>query len=173
MVKLKTLQILEAYIFCILQYFATKLGNFTNFKMLFQVVVIDFIPFDKNKLPLNWRMIHCNFVKFCRCPQQNVSLKRYLPSVTNHEAIARHFTVDSSKNYLLLQAWPVVYDLSSHIYTTISSGGLPACCVACRLDKIHVPLHCIPKTKGSVRTRRSIKQCSVSLKGSVFMNEEK
>ena len=37
------MQILQAYIFCILQYFPTKLGNFTHFKMLFRAVVIDLV----------------------------------------------------------------------------------------------------------------------------------
>ncbi len=36
--------------FLILQHFATKLGNFTNFKMLFLVVVVDFVLLAYNKI---------------------------------------------------------------------------------------------------------------------------
>ena len=36
-------QTLQRYIFRILQHFATKLRIFTNFKMLFLTVVIDFV----------------------------------------------------------------------------------------------------------------------------------
>ena len=41
--KYKNLQISHCYIFFILQHFATKLCNFTNFQMLFLAVVIDFV----------------------------------------------------------------------------------------------------------------------------------
>jgi hypothetical protein len=37
------LQISQGYIFLILQHFATKLCNFTNFNMLFLAVVMDFV----------------------------------------------------------------------------------------------------------------------------------
>ena len=40
--SIQNLQTLQAYIFRILQYFATKLGNFTNFNILFLAVVKDF-----------------------------------------------------------------------------------------------------------------------------------
>ena len=39
----KSIQNLLGYIFPILQHFATKLCNFTNFKMLFLAVVMDFV----------------------------------------------------------------------------------------------------------------------------------
>ena len=39
----KNLQISQGYIFRILQHFATKLCNFTNFNMLFLAVVMDFV----------------------------------------------------------------------------------------------------------------------------------
>jgi hypothetical protein len=37
------LQISQGYIFRILQHFAAKLCNFTNFNMLFLAVVMDFV----------------------------------------------------------------------------------------------------------------------------------
>jgi hypothetical protein len=40
MVAIQNLQTLQGYIFRILQHFATKLGKFTNFSMLFLAVVI-------------------------------------------------------------------------------------------------------------------------------------
>ena len=39
----KNVQTSHCYIFLILQHFATKLCNFTNLKMLFLAVVIDFV----------------------------------------------------------------------------------------------------------------------------------
>ena len=39
----KIREILQGYIFRILQHFATKLCNFTNYKMLFLAVVMDFV----------------------------------------------------------------------------------------------------------------------------------
>ncbi len=39
----KSIQNLQGYIFRLLQDFATKLCNFTNFKMLFVTVVMDFV----------------------------------------------------------------------------------------------------------------------------------
>ena len=49
---------LPAYIFRILQYFATKLGNFTNFNMLFLAVVKDFDFFAKMKIQFKRGMVH-------------------------------------------------------------------------------------------------------------------
>jgi hypothetical protein len=40
---IQNLQISQGYIFRILQHFATKLCNFTNFNMLFLAVVMDFV----------------------------------------------------------------------------------------------------------------------------------
>ena len=40
---MQILQILQGYIFPIAQNFATELCNFTNFKKLFVVVLLDFI----------------------------------------------------------------------------------------------------------------------------------
>ena len=40
---LEVYKICEIYVFRILQYFATKLCNFTNFTMLFLAVVVDFV----------------------------------------------------------------------------------------------------------------------------------
>jgi hypothetical protein len=37
------MQISQGYIFLILEHFATKLCNFTNFNMLFLAVVMDFV----------------------------------------------------------------------------------------------------------------------------------
>jgi hypothetical protein len=39
----QNMQISQVYIFLILQHFATKLCNFTNFNMLFLAVVMDFV----------------------------------------------------------------------------------------------------------------------------------
>ena len=38
----KICKILQAFVFCILQHFATKLFNFTNFRMLFNAVAMNF-----------------------------------------------------------------------------------------------------------------------------------
>ena len=56
--NIQNLQTLQAYIFRILQYFATKLGNFTNFKMLFLAVVNDFAFFAKMKIQFKRGMVH-------------------------------------------------------------------------------------------------------------------
>ena len=57
--NIQNLQISQAYIFRILQYFATKLGNFTNFKMLFLAVVRDFaFFFGKMKIQFKRGMVH-------------------------------------------------------------------------------------------------------------------
>jgi hypothetical protein len=40
---IQNLRTLQGYIFHILQHFATKLCNFTNFNMLFLAVVMDFV----------------------------------------------------------------------------------------------------------------------------------
>ena len=42
-----------------LQYFATKLGSFTNFNMLFVAVVKDFDFFAKMKIHFKRGMVHC------------------------------------------------------------------------------------------------------------------
>ncbi len=49
----KKMQNLQGYIFLILQHFATKLSNSTNFEMLFLVVVMDSL-LDKNLVLYNW-----------------------------------------------------------------------------------------------------------------------
>ena len=51
-------QTLQAYIFHVLQYFATKLGNFTNFDTLFLVLVKDFDFFAKMKIQFKRGMVH-------------------------------------------------------------------------------------------------------------------
>jgi hypothetical protein len=40
---MQNLQIAQGYILRILQHFATKLCNFTNFKMLYLAAVMDFV----------------------------------------------------------------------------------------------------------------------------------
>jgi hypothetical protein len=42
--NIQNLQTSHCYIFPILQHFATKLCNFTNFKMLFLAVVVGIVP---------------------------------------------------------------------------------------------------------------------------------
>ena len=56
--SIQNLQTLQAYIFCILQHFATKLGSFTNFDMLFLAVVKDFDFFVKIKIQFKRGMVH-------------------------------------------------------------------------------------------------------------------
>ena len=56
---LQNLQTLKAYISHVLQYFATKRGSFTNFNMLFLVVVKDFDFFAKMKIQFKRGMVHC------------------------------------------------------------------------------------------------------------------
>ena len=71
----QNLQTSQAYIFRILQYFATKLGNFTNFNMLFLAVVKDFDFFAKMKIQFKRGMVHCpgsvlvRFIKLSGQPQ--------------------------------------------------------------------------------------------------------
>ena len=55
--SIQNLQTLQAYIFRILHHFATKLGNFTNFKMLFLAVVKDFAFFAKMKIQFKRGMV--------------------------------------------------------------------------------------------------------------------
>ena len=57
---MQNLQTSQAYIFRILQHFATKLGNFTNFNMLFLAVVKDFVFFAKMKIQFKRGMDHSN-----------------------------------------------------------------------------------------------------------------
>jgi hypothetical protein len=47
---IQNLQISQGYIFRILQQFATKLCNFTNFNMLFLAVVMDFVLLAEIKI---------------------------------------------------------------------------------------------------------------------------
>ena len=56
--SIQNLQTLQAYIFHVLQYFATKLGSFTNFNMLFLAVVKDFDFFAKMKIQFKRGMVH-------------------------------------------------------------------------------------------------------------------
>ena len=46
--------------FHVLQYFASKLGSFTNFNMLFLTVVEDFDFFAKMKIQFKRGMVHLN-----------------------------------------------------------------------------------------------------------------
>ena len=52
--NIQNLQTSQAYIFPILQHFATKLGNFTNFELLFLAVVKD----SKMKIQFKRGMAH-------------------------------------------------------------------------------------------------------------------
>ena len=56
--SIQNLQTLQAYIFHVLQYFATKLGSFTNFNMFFLAVVKDFDFFAKMKIQFKRGMVH-------------------------------------------------------------------------------------------------------------------
>ena len=56
--SVQNLQTSQAYIFRILQHFATKLGNFTNFNMLFLAVVKGFDFFAKMKIQFKRGMVH-------------------------------------------------------------------------------------------------------------------
>ena len=56
--NIQNLQTLQAYIFCTLQYFVTKLGDFTNFKMPFLAVVKDFILFAKMRIQSKRVMVY-------------------------------------------------------------------------------------------------------------------
>ena len=61
------------------------------------------------------------------------------------------------------------------IGAVITMNVLKAWCFgSCSLSKIHGLLDCVPTAKDSVTSRANrIKLCSVTLKGSVFMNDEK
>ena len=56
--RIQNLQTSQAYIFRILQHFATKLGSFTNFNMHFLAVVKDFDFFAKMKIQFKRGMVH-------------------------------------------------------------------------------------------------------------------
>ena len=43
--NIQNLETLHCYIFLILQHFATKLRNFTNFKIFFLTMMVDFVCF--------------------------------------------------------------------------------------------------------------------------------
>jgi hypothetical protein len=60
--SIQNLQILQGYIFHILQHFATKLCNFTNFSMLFPG--INFFCYDK-KLVYNGNSLLVPIIYFC------------------------------------------------------------------------------------------------------------
>ena len=62
--KYTNFQTSQAYIFRILQHFATKRGNFTNFNMLFLAVVKDFDFFAKMQIQFKRGMVHCLEVQF-------------------------------------------------------------------------------------------------------------
>ena len=49
----------SVFFLCILQYFVTKLGNFTNFNVLCLAVVIDFGVFCYRKIQYKRVMVHC------------------------------------------------------------------------------------------------------------------
>jgi hypothetical protein len=53
------LQTSQGYIIRILQHFATKLWNITNFVMLFQAVMKFVSRLVELKILVNWGMVHC------------------------------------------------------------------------------------------------------------------
>jgi hypothetical protein len=53
------LQTSQGYIIRILQHFATKLWNITNFVMLFQAVMKFLSRLVEFKIWVNWGMVHC------------------------------------------------------------------------------------------------------------------
>jgi hypothetical protein len=53
------LQTSQGYIIRILQHFATKLWNITNFVMLFQAVMKFLSRLVEFKILVNWGMVHC------------------------------------------------------------------------------------------------------------------
>ena len=54
------LQTLRDHIFHALQHFATKLGNSTNFRMLFLTVVKDFVCLGWTESQSNMQIVHWN-----------------------------------------------------------------------------------------------------------------
>jgi hypothetical protein len=52
-------QTLQGYIIRILQHFATKLRNITNFVMFFQAVMKFLSRLVEFKILVNWGMVHC------------------------------------------------------------------------------------------------------------------
>ena len=62
--SIQNLLSLKCYIFRILQHFATKLCNFTNFRMLFLAVVIDFVLLAQVKISSIAGIIHWIWCKF-------------------------------------------------------------------------------------------------------------
>ena len=60
------MQTSQAYISHVLQHFATKLDNFTNFDMLFPAVVKDFDFFAKMKIQFKRGMVHFKYCVFFR-----------------------------------------------------------------------------------------------------------
>jgi hypothetical protein len=55
-------QISQGYIIHILQHFATKLRNITNFVMLFQAVMKYLSRLVEFKILVNWGMVHCSSI---------------------------------------------------------------------------------------------------------------
>jgi valyl-tRNA synthetase len=55
-------QTLQGYIIRILQHFATKLWNITNFVMLFQAVMKFLSRLVEFKILVNWGMVHLNTI---------------------------------------------------------------------------------------------------------------
>ena len=70
-------QISQGYIFRILQHFATNLCNFTNFKMLFLAVVMDFVFLAQIKIKAVAGIIHCNMLSY-NILYFHLQLKHYL-----------------------------------------------------------------------------------------------
>ena len=82
--KCENLQTSQAYIFRILQHFAIKLGNFTNFDMLFLASVKDFDFFAKMKIRFKRGMVHCltlvhdSWLLICTFPQRCFSILSHI-----------------------------------------------------------------------------------------------
>ena len=54
----------QGYIIRILQHFATKLWNITNFVMLFQAVMKFLSRLVEIKILVNWGMVHLDWTRF-------------------------------------------------------------------------------------------------------------
>ena len=92
----QNLQNSQAYIFRILQHFATKLGNFTNFNMLFLAVVKDFDFFAKMKIQFKRGMAIQS--ASCGVKSRFSSLLVILKTLLHVLGVARKHSIDSSFN---------------------------------------------------------------------------
>ena len=91
-----------------LQHFATKLCNFTNFRMLFLAVVMDFVLLTQIKISSIAGIIHC---KRCSTVIFKVLFNETVTRITNF-SFHKHFKIHTNK--LLFHSFQYVASVGDH-----------------------------------------------------------